>query len=139
MTGVQTCALPIYFVLDSLTRKPDLALLGLGGNDLLRGLKPEETRANMDAMVQKLKDRDIPVLLTGMLAPPNLGKQFSDQFNVIYPALAREHDAKLYPFFMDGVVGRPDLILSDRIHPNEAGVDLIVERITPTVLSALEG
>lgn len=127
------------FVLDSLPRKPDLVLLGLGGNDLLRGLKPSETRANMEAMVKKLSDRDIPVMLTGMLAPPNLGKEFSDQFNVIYPALAKKYDANLYPFFMDGVVGRSDLILPDGIHPNAEGIDIIVERIAPAVETALQG
>jgi acyl-CoA thioesterase-1 len=127
------------FVLDSLPRKPDLVLLGLGGNDLLRGLKPSETRANMEAMVKKLSDRDIPVMLTGMLAPPNLGKEFSDQFNVIYPALAKKYEASLYPFFMDGVVGRSDLILPDGIHPNAEGIDIIVERIAPAVETALQG
>lgn len=127
------------FVLDSLSKKPDLVLLGLGGNDLLRGLKPTETRANMDAMVKKLSDRDIPVMLTGMLAPPNLGKEFSDQFNVIYPALAKKYEADFYPFFMDGVIGRTDLILPDGIHPNADGIDVIVERITPSVEKALQG
>ncbi len=127
------------FVLDSLSRKPDLVLLGLGGNDLLRGLKPSETQANMEAMVQKLADRGIPVMLTGMLAPPNLGKEFSDQFNVIYPALAKKYEASLYPFFMDGVVGRADLILPDGIHPNAEGIDVIVERIAPDVEKALQG
>ncbi len=127
------------FVLDSLSRKPDLVLLGLGGNDLLRGLKPSETRANMEAMVRKLADREIPVMLTGMLAPPNLGKEFSDQFNVIYPALAKKYETNLYPFFMDGVVGRADLILPDGIHPNAEGIDVIVERIAPDVEKALQG
>jgi len=127
------------FVLDSLTRKPDLVILGLGGNDLLRGLKPEDTRANMEEMVQKLNQREIPVMLTGMLAPPNLGKAYSDQFNIIYPALAKKYDAALYPFFMDGLIGRPDLILPDGLHPNAEGVDLIVERITPSVKIALAG
>ena len=93
----------------------------------------------MDAMVKKLSDRDIPVMLTGMLAPPNLGKEFSDQFNVIYPALAKKYGAGLYPFFMDGVVGRSDLILPDGIHPNAEGIDVIVERIVPSVEAALQG
>lgn len=127
------------FVLDSLAKKPDLVLLGLGGNDLLRGLKPSETRANMEAMVKKLTDRGIPVMLTGMLAPPNLGKEFSDQFNVIYPALAKKYEAEFYPFFMDGVVGRSDLILPDGLHPNAEGIDVIIERITPSVEMALQG
>ncbi|WP_430428851.1 arylesterase [Parasphingorhabdus sp.] len=127
------------FVLDSLSRKPDLVLLGLGGNDMLRGLNPSETRANMEAMVKKLSDRDVPVMLTGMLAPPNLGREFVDEFNVIYPALANLYDIPLYPFFMDGVVGNPDLFLPDGIHPTAQGIDVIVGKITPKVSEALAG
>ena len=126
------------FVLDSLSRKPDLVILGLGGNDLLRGLKPADSRANLDAMVKKLQDRDIPVMLTGMLAPPNLGAAFSDEFNVIYPALAKKYDVALYPFFMDGVVGRPDLFLPDGLHPTAEGIDIIVKKIAPQVAELLE-
>jgi len=125
------------FVLDSLARKPDLAILGLGGNDLLRGLKPSETRSNMEAMVKKLKDRDIPIMLTGMVAPINLGKEYGAEFNGIYPNLAKEYDTELYPFFMNGLVGRADLILGDGIHPNADGINLIVEQITPAVVTAL--
>ncbi|WP_339823879.1 arylesterase [uncultured Parasphingorhabdus sp.] len=127
------------FVLDSLSRKPDLVILGLGGNDLLRGLKPADTRANMEAMVKKLQDRDIPVMLTGMLAPPNLGAAFSDEFNIIYPALAKKYDVALYPFFMDGVVGHPDLFLPDGLHPTAEGIDIIVGKIAPQVAELLEG
>ncbi len=127
------------FVLDSLSRKPDLVILGLGGNDLLRGLKPVDTRANMEAMVRKLDERGIPVMLTGMLAPPNLGTEFSDEFNIIYPALAKKYDIALYPFFMDGVVGQPDLFLPDGIHPNAEGIDIIVGKIAPQVVEVLEG
>ena len=126
------------FVLDSLSRKPDLVILGLGGNDLLRGLKPADSRANLDAMVKKLQDRDIPVMLTGMLAPPNLGAAFSDEFNVIYPVLAKKYDVALYPFFMDGVVGRPDLFLPDGLHPTAEGIDIIVKKIAPQVAELLE-
>jgi len=126
------------FVLDSLSRKPDLVILGLGGNDLLRGLKPADSRANMEAMVKKLKDRGIPVMLTGMLAPPNLGSAFSDEFNVIYPALAQKYDVALYPFFMEGVVGHPDLFLPDGLHPTAEGIDIIVGKIAPQVVEVLE-
>ena len=125
------------FVLDSLTKKPDLVLLGLGGNDVLRGLNPNDSQKNMEAMIKKLSQRDIPILLTGMVAPANLGKSYGDQFNGIYAALAKKYDAALYPFFMDGLVGKPDLILADGIHPNEQGIDLIVGNITPAVISAL--
>ena len=127
------------FVLDSLSRKPDLVILGLGGNDMLRGLKPSDTRANMEAMVKKLKDRGIPVMLTGMLAPPNLGADFSEEFNTIYPALAQKYDIALYPFFMDGLVGNPDLFLPDGLHPTAEGVEIIVGKITPQVVEVLEG
>lgn len=127
------------FVLDSLPRKPDLVILGLGGNDLLRGLKPADTRANMDAMVKKLKDRGIPVMLTGMLAPPNLGAKFSNEFNIIYPALAKKYDVALYPFFMDGVLGNPNLFLPDGLHPTAEGIDIIVGKIAPQVVEVLEG
>jgi len=127
------------FVLDSLARKPDLVILGLGGNDLLRGLKPADTRANMEAMVKKLESRDIPVMLTGMLAPPNLGAKYSDEFNVIYPALAKKYDVALYPFFMDGVLGHPDLFLPDGLHPTAEGIDVIVGKITPQVVELLKG
>lgn len=127
------------FVIDSLSRKPDLVILGLGGNDLLRGLKPSDTRANLEAMIKKLQDRGIAVMLTGMLAPPNLGAAFSDEFNIIYPALAKKYDVALYPFFMDGVVGRPDLFLPDGLHPTAEGIDIIVGKITPQVIKTLEG
>lgn len=127
------------FVLDSLSRKPDLVILGLGGNDLLRGLKPVDTRTNMEAMVQKLEERGIAVMLTGMLAPPNLGAAFSDEFNVIYPALAKKYDVALYPFFMAGVVGNPDLFLPDGLHPTAEGIDIIVGKVAPQVAKLLEG
>lgn len=126
------------FVLDSLPKKPDLVLLGLGGNDLLRGLKPEESRSNLDAMIKKLQEREIPIMLTGMVAPVNLGKEYGDAFNGIYPDLAQKYGTELYPFFMEGLVSRPDLILEDGIHPNNKGIDLIVENITPSVLSAID-
>jgi len=126
------------FVLDSLSRKPDMVILGLGGNDLLRGLKPEETRSNLEAMLNKLKGREIPVMLTGMIAPINLGKEYGDAFNGIYPELAKQYGADLYPFFMDGLIERPDLILDDGIHPNDKGIDLIVKKITPTVVASIE-
>ena len=127
------------FVIDSLARKPDLVILGLGGNDLLRGLKPADTRANMEAMVKKLRDRGITVMLTGMLAPPNLGAAFGDEFNAIYPALAKKYDTALYPFFMDGLVGHPDLFQADGIHPTAEGIDIIVGKITPQVVEVLKG
>lgn len=128
----------LSFVLDNLGRKPDLVVLGLGGNDMLRGIKPAETRANLTAMMDELKKRQIPVILTGMLAAPNLGADYADNFNPIFPALAKQYDAPLYPFFLDGVAGDRTLLLGDGIHPNPKGVKKIVDAIAPLVEKALE-
>ena len=127
----------LVFSLDNLPRKPDLVLLGLGGNDVLRQLPPTETRANLVAMLDELKRRDIPVLLTGMQAPPNLGPEFAGSFNRIWPDLAKEYGADLYPFILDGVIGEPKLMLPDRVHPNAAGVNRIADRLAPLVQGEL--
>lgn len=127
----------LAFVLDSLDRKPDLVVLGLGGNDMLRGIKPAETKANMTAMMDELKRRDIPVVLTGMLAAPNLGADYVNSFNGIFPDLANNYGASLYPFFLDGVVTDAALMLPDNIHPNAKGVSRVVEGLSPLVEAAL--
>ena len=111
----------------------DAVILELGANDALRGIPPEQTRKNLAAMLEKLKSRDLPVLLAGMLAPPNMGPQYGEAFNAIYPELASEYDARLYPFFLDGVAGEPALNLSDGMHPTREGVSEIVSRIMPDV------
>jgi acyl-CoA thioesterase-1 len=128
----------LAFVLDSLDRKPDLVVLGLGGNDMLRGIKPEETKANMTAMMDELKRRKIPVVLTGMLAAPNMGQDYGNAFNGIFPQLAKQYDAALYPFFLDGVVTEAALMLPDNIHPNAKGVTRVVEGLSPLVEAALK-
>jgi len=128
----------LAFVLDNLDRKPDLVVLGLGGNDMLRGIKPAETKANMTAIMDELKRRDIPVVLTGMLAAPNLGADYVNSFNGIFPALADKYDAALYPFFLDGVVTDAALMLPDNIHPNAKGVSRVVEGLYPLVEAALK-
>jgi acyl-CoA thioesterase-1 len=127
----------LSFVLDNLERKPDLVVLGLGGNDMLRGIKPEETRANMVAMLDELKKREIPVVLTGMLAAPNLGQDYGNAFNTIFPALAKQYSTPLYPFFLDAVVTDKALMLDDNIHPNGKGVSRVVEGLSPLVEAAL--
>jgi acyl-CoA thioesterase I len=123
----------LSFVLDNLERKPDLVVLGLGGNDMLRGIKPAETRTNMIAMMEELKRRKIDVVLTGMLAAPNLGPDYAGEFNPLYPALAKQYDAPLLPFFLEGVVTDKALMLEDGIHPNAKGVTKIVEKLSPLV------
>jgi len=115
-----------------------LAILELGANDgPLRGLDPAQTEANLDAMLAALKRRDIPVLLAGMRAPPNLGADYIEAFDAIYPRLAARHGVMLYPFFLDGVATVPRLNQADGIHPNADGVAVIVARILPFVLRAL--
>lgn len=117
----------------------DLVILLFGGNDALRGIQPEITRNNMDKMASILKDKNIPTLVAGMMAPPNLGQVYGDNFNRIYPEVALKYDATLYPFYLDGVAGMLDLNQNDRIHPNDAGVKYIVGRISPLVLELVKG
>lgn len=123
----------------SLPPDADLVILELGANDGLRGIDPADTRANLDAMLRELASRDANVLFTGMLAPPNLGREYGAAFNGLFPELAETHDVVFYPFFLDGVAAEKDLNQPDGIHPNADGVARIVERITPFVLRALAG
>ena len=111
----------------------DAVIVELGGNDALRGLPPDVTKANLDEMLGHLTGRNLPVLLAGMLSPRNLGAEYATAFDALYPALAEKHGTLFYPFFLDGVATDPSLNLDDGIHPNEAGVDVIVERILPSV------
>ncbi len=127
----------LAFTLDGLSRMPDLALVGLGGNDMLRGLDPAATSANLLAICTELRRRNIDVILTGMLATPNLGQDYSGRFNRIFTEVASRCGATLYPFFLDGVIAQPQLMLADRIHPNSAGIGRIVGRIEPTVARQL--
>ncbi len=127
----------LNFVLDNQKHIPDMVILGLGGNDMLRGIKPAETRANLTAMLDELKKRNIEVVLTGMLASPNMGPDYEKQFNAIYPELAKDYDATLYPFFLDGVVNDSAKMLPDGIHPNKDGIARIVTGIEPVIEGAL--
>ncbi|RWM03832.1 MAG: arylesterase [Mesorhizobium sp.] len=114
-----------------------LVILELGANDMLRGVSPDVAERNLDAMLGKLRQRNIPVLLAGMRAAPNLGAEYQKAFDAIYPKLAAKYDVPLYPFFLDGVAGHPDLQLEDGLHPNPGGVDVIVDRILPAVEKAI--
>lgn len=111
----------------------DGVILELGANDALRGISPNETEKNLDAIITRLKDRNIPVLLAGMIAPPNMGGDYGERYNGIYKRLAEKHDIALYPFFLDGVVTQPSLQLDDGMHPNAKGVGVMVERSLPAV------
>lgn len=121
----------------SLANRPDAAIVELGANDGLRGIDPASTYGNLDAILAELKRRGIPVLLAGMYAPPNLGSEYGEAFNAIYPRLAERHGVVLYPFFLEGVAVEPALNQPDGIHPNGDGVAVIVERILPYVMRVL--
>jgi acyl-CoA thioesterase-1 len=127
----------LVFALENLPRKPDLVMLGLGGNDVLRQIPVSETRANLVAMLDELHKRGIPVVLTGMRAPPNLGADYVRQFDTIYPELAREYRVELDPFVLAGVLGDRKLMLPDGIHPNEQGVGVMAARLAPIVAGRL--
>ncbi len=115
----------------------DAVIIELGANDGLRGLDPADTERNLAALIRTAEQRGLLVLLTGMLAPPNLGAEYGKQFNGLYPRLADAHGVAFYPFFLEGVAARPELNLTDALHPNAAGVDVIVENILPLVRNLL--
>mgnify|MGYP001224386960 CR=1 FL=1 len=116
----------------------DGVILELGANDALRGVDPSITRENLDSMMTELGSRHIPVLLAGMMAPPNMGAAFGQAFNSIYGDLAQKHNTLLYPFFLDGVATHANLTLSDGIHPTGEGISIIVEKILPSVEMLIE-
>ncbi|MCJ2183280.1 arylesterase [Novosphingobium sp. 1949] len=125
------------FTLKSQTVKPELAIISLGGNDMLRGLAPQETRKNLTAIVERLRHDGIRVLLLGMLAAPNLGKDYAAQFNPIYPQIAQGEHVALVPFFLQPVIDKPDLVQKDHVHPTAIGVDAIVSATVDDVVAAL--
>lgn len=127
----------LAFTLDNQPRNPDLVVISLGGNDMLRGLPAAETRANLAAILTELDKRKIPALLMGMLAAPNLGKDYADQFNAIYPNLARQHHAALVPFFLQAVIDKPELRQADHIHPTKQGIEELVAATVVDVAKAL--
>jgi acyl-CoA thioesterase I len=116
----------------------DALIVELGANDMLRGLEPEATKKALSAILDKAHAARLPTLIAGMRAAPNLGAEYDRAFDVIYPALAKDHDVALYPFFLDGVAGDPKLNQADGMHPTAAGVDAIVERISPSVEEILK-
>jgi acyl-CoA thioesterase-1 len=116
----------------------DGVILELGANDALRGIAPEQSEKNLDAMITRLKARGIAVFLAGMLAPPNMGGDYAARANPIYPRLAQKHGIPLYAFFLDGVATVSTLQLADGMHPNANGVATMVERSLPAIENFLE-
>jgi acyl-CoA thioesterase I len=123
----------------ALADKPEIVILELGANDTLRGIDPKIVRANLEAMIGKIQASGAKVLLMGMRAPPNWGEDYQDQFDRIYPELARTHGVTLYPFLLEGVAMDPKLNQPDGLHPNEKGVAALVDRIAPYVARLIGG
>ena len=117
---------------------PDLALVAFGGNDALRGLDPAATYDNLDAILIRLGEAGLPVLLVGMLAPRNLGADYAAAFDAVFPRLAEKHGVAFYPFLLDGVAMDPALNQDDGVHPNAAGVEVIAERLAPRLGAMIE-
>ena len=128
----------LAWTLDGLGAKPDLVILELGANDMLRGVDPAETERNLDAMLAELRRRRIPVLVAGMRAARNMDPAYVARFEAIYPDLARKHGASLYPFFLDGVAAVPGMMQSDGLHPTFRAVKRIVSGIVEPVKAALK-
>jgi acyl-CoA thioesterase I len=121
----------------ALTEDVDGVLVELGANDALRGLPPEQAEQALDDILAKLKQRNLPVLLLGMKAPPNLGPDYVTKFDAMYPALAAKYGVALYPFYLDGVAADAKFNQADGMHPNSQGVDEIVKRVLPAVETLL--
>jgi len=117
---------------------PDAAIVELGANDGLRGLSPVAMEKNLDAILSKLKARNMPVLFAGMKVPRNFGSQYVTEFDAVFPRLAKKYNVLFYPFFLDGVALDPTLMQPDHLHPNSKGVDAIVARITPLTLQLVQ-
>jgi len=116
-----------------LGEKPDAVIVALGGNDALRAVDPAVTLESMDAIVKRIRKDNLPVLVAGMMAPPNLGKDYTTRFAAAFSKVAADNGALFYPFFLDGVAGIPALNQTDRIHPTPEGVKVIVKGILPVV------
>ena len=122
----------------ALSDQPDAVMIILGGNDLLRGLDPQQTRENLEQILSRLQAQNIKTLLCGMLAPVNLGPAYKQQFDLIYPELANRFNTEFYPFFLRGVALNPKFNQPDGLHPNKSGVAVIIQSVLPYVLSFLD-
>jgi acyl-CoA thioesterase I len=117
----------------SLADMPDAAIVELGSNDALRGISPAQTEKNLSTILARLKERHVPILLLGMMAPRNMGPEYASAFDAIYPKLAKQYGALLYPFVLEGVALNPRLNQADGMHPNPAGARIIADRLLPDV------
>ena len=121
----------------SVGSETSLCIVALGGNDLLQGVDPNMVKANLTAIVRRLKGRKLRVLIAGMRAPAAIGAAYARDFDAVFPAVAKAEHAGLYPYLLDGVGGDARLNQPDHIHPNPAGVKIIAQRLAPVVAQAL--
>ncbi|MCM8558306.1 arylesterase [Sphingomicrobium sediminis] len=128
----------VDWTLENLPRSPDLVILELGGNDMLRGIDPAIVRTNLSALIERFEAEGATVLLAGMRAAPNYDPEYVATFDAIYPELASEYGVALYPFFLEGVAAEPGMMQRDGIHPTFAGIKRIVTGILPSVEEALD-
>lgn len=122
----------------ALADDPDAVLVVLGANDALRGMEPAETYGNLTSLLADLEEKELPILLAGMMAPRNMGPEYAAEFDGLFPRLAEEHEVVFYPFFLEGVTAEADLNQGDGMHPNAKGVAVIVEGILPAVEQLLQ-
>ncbi|MFW2349437.1 arylesterase [Qipengyuania sp.] len=127
----------LKFTLDAQEEKPDLVMLELGGNDMLRAIPPAATRANFETMLDELKRREIPVLLMGMRAPPNYGPEYQQEFDAIYGTMAQRYGVAIIPFWLEAIYQDPSLFQDDKIHPTTKGIDVLVADTLDEVEAAL--
>jgi acyl-CoA thioesterase-1 len=116
----------------------DLIILGLGANDMLRGISPDATKANLEQIIKQVRKKNIPIVLAGMLAPSSHGLAYKKQFDEIYPSLAKTYNLPLIPFLLEGVAMQPQYNQSDGIHPNAEGTKLISDSIERNILKLLK-
>ncbi len=122
----------------ALADKPQIMILALGANDMLRGIDPASTRANLEGIIEKARGAGVEVVLAGMLAPPNLGTEYKSAFDAIYPGLAKAHNLLLMPFLLQDVAQISDLNQGDGIHPNGNGIEVMVRNLLPYVTQAMD-
>lgn len=124
------------FMLDK--HKPNILLIALGGNDLLRGIAPVQVQDNVDAMLQIASEKGVPTILSAVVAPGNYGSVYQKQFNSIYPTMAEKYNVPLYPFLLEKVYGKKEFMMRDGIHPNAYGIQIIANDLAPYILSFIE-
>ena len=122
----------------TLQDKADLIVLGLGANDMLRGIEPKEIKENLNQIIKSIKNKNIPIVLAGFVAPESYAKNYKESFDDIYRALSKEHNLTLMPFLLEGVVLNPKLNIDDGKHPNPDGVKIIAKNLAPYILKEIK-